>query len=140
MNKIRIPVYIILISSVLFSLSTLSFSFDISLLAFPLSIIYTAILFYFLYLKALLKKDFKSVIVARKLLQYICFLFFLTFILRRAGKYETFYWLDVVSVLFWCVTFVVSLVILHYFKDKRLYSLEESWKTFKKPSGKIISG
>lgn len=139
MNKIRIPVYIILISSVLFSLSTLSFSFDISLLAFPLSIIYTAILFYFLYLKALLKKDFKSVIVARKLLQYICFLFFLTFILRRAGKYETFYWLDVVSVLFWCVTFVVSLVILHYFKDKRLYSLEESWKIFKKPSGKIIA-
>ena len=53
MNKIKIPVYIILISSVLFSLSTLSFSFDISLLAFPLSIIYAAIVFYFLYIKAL---------------------------------------------------------------------------------------
>lgn len=139
MNKIKIPVYIILISSVLFSLSTLSFSFDISLLAFPLSIIYAAIVFYFLYLKALSKKEFKAALVSRKLLQYICFVFFLTFILRRAGKYETFYWLDVVSVFLWCVTFVVSLIILHYFKDKRLYSLEESWKNFKKPTGKIIA-
>ena len=139
MNKIKIPVYIILISSVLFSLSTLSFSFDISLLAFPLSIIYAAIVFYFLYLKALSKKEFKAALVSRKLLQYICFVFFLTFILRRAEKYETFYWLDVVSVLLWCVTFVVSLIILHYFKDKRLYSLEESWKNFKKPAGKIIA-
>ena len=71
MNKIKIPVYIILISSVLFSLSTLSFSFDISLLAFPLSIIYAAIVFYFLYLKALSKKEFKAARVSRKLLQYI---------------------------------------------------------------------
>ena len=45
MNKIKIPVYIILISSVLFSLSTVSFSVVISLLAFPVSIIYAAIVF-----------------------------------------------------------------------------------------------
>ena len=138
MNKIRIPIFVCLVSAVLFSLTTLSFSFDISLISFPVSILFSVISAYFLFFKTLQKKEFFSAKVSRKLLQYICFVFLAAFIIRRAGANGTPYWLDVISVFFWCVTFVSSLIILHFFKEKRIYSLESEWKNQKSAKGKII--
>lgn len=138
MNKIKIPVFITLISGILFSLTTISFSFDISLLAFPISVGFTVLSVYFLFFKTLQKKEYKAATVSRKLLQYICFVYLAAFIIRRAGNNGTFYWVDVISVLFWCVTFISSLIILHYFKEKIIYDLEPEWKNYKVKNGKII--
>lgn len=143
MNKIRIPAVITFAASLLFAFFSLSFSFDISLLAFPLSLAVTLLLFYFLLNKTIRLEQYKSVAVSVKLLQYIPFVHLASFIIRRAGKNGTYYWYDVVTVLLWCVVFVSSLVVLHFFKEKRIFELNPEWKKIaekNKGSGVITAG
>lgn len=142
MNKIRIPAVITIVASALFTLLSVNFSFDISLLSFPVCLIGTGFLFYYLYKKVILDKDFSSVKVALKLLQYIPFILLAGFIVRRAGENGTNYAYDVVTVVLWCVVFVFSLYVLHYLNEKRVFLLEPEWKKLcseKKGSGIIAS-
>ncbi len=128
MTKIRIPAAILAVSSVLFTLFSLSFSLDVSLLAFPISFAGTFFLLYFLLNKTIRLRSFKSVSYSVKFLQYIPFILLTSFVLRRAGKSGTYYWYDVVTVLLWCAVFISSLVILYFFKEKRIYKLNPEWK------------
>ena len=111
MNKIRIPAVITFVASLLFTLFSLSFSFDVSLQAFPLSLAGTFFIFYFLLNKTIRLEQYDSVAASVKFLQYIPFILLASFVLRRAGKNGTYYWYDIVTVFLWCVVFVSSLVL-----------------------------
>lgn len=103
-------------ASAVFCLCGISFSADISLLAFPVSLIFTGALFYFSHIKYFLKKEEKYFSVSRTLLQYLPFLQLVSFVLRRAGNKDSLYFIDLIAVLSWLVFTVTSLVILHGFK------------------------
>ena len=128
MNKIRIPAVITFVSSLLFTLFSLSFSFDVSLLAFPLSFAGTFFLFYFLLNKTIRLEMYGSVAASVKFLQYIPFIHLASFVLRRAGKNGTYYWYDVVTVFLWCAVFLSSLAVLYFFKEKRIFDLNPEWR------------
>ena len=107
-NVFSILIYVELIASVLFTLASIHFAADISVAAFPLAAVYTAILVYFVFFKMLKPLNGKMVPVAVKLIEYLPYVFLLSFILRRAGKNGTPYWLDVVGVALWCIIFIIS--------------------------------
>lgn len=138
MNKIRIPMFITLGSSILFTLFQISFHFDISILAFPLSLAITFFSSWFLYVKVYKEKKFKAVLPTQKFLQYLPYVFFASFIMRRAGKNGTYYWYDVVTVVLWAVVLVSRYFVLHYLNEKRVLSLEPSWKSEKKGNGLVV--
>lgn len=138
-KKFSILIYIQLVAAVLFSVFSLSFNADISLLAFPISVIYSAIVVWFTFFKMFKPLDGKKIAVVNKLLQYIPYVFLVAFIIRRAGNEGTYLWYDIITVLLWCVIFVTSLMITHYFHPKRVAKLTENWNV-KSPEPKKLKG
>lgn len=138
MNKIRIPTITVLVSSLLFSLISINFSFDFSLLAFPVSAAGSLFLCYYLFFKLYKKNDYKALKISIKLLQYIPFVLLASFILRRAGKNGTYYWYDLISVLLWCSVFISSLVLLYLFDEKRIELVNPEWKNILSKSKKSL--
>ena len=126
-KRFSIYIYIELASAILFSLFSLSFHADISLVAFPVSLIYTAITVYFCFFKVDHKKDATHIPVILRLTQYLPFVLLFCFIIRRAGEYGTAYWYDVVTVLIWCVVFIFSLILSHCMNEKRIKAVTEGW-------------
>ena len=106
--RFSIYVYIELISAIIFSLFCISFHADISLVALPVAVIYTAITVYFCFFKVVLKKDSKHIPVILRLTQYLPFVLLFSFVIRRAGQFGTPYWYDVVTVFLWCIVFIFS--------------------------------
>ncbi len=127
MKTFSIFVYIELIASILFSLVSIHFSADISILAFPLAFIYTGLLIYFVFFKMLRPLDGSKIPVAVKLIEYLPYVFLLSFILRRAGKYGTHYAYDVICVLIWCIVFVFSLILSNRMNEKHAGDLSKDW-------------
>lgn len=115
-HSFKILAIIELSAAILFSFFNISFHADISLLAFPLSIAYTAVTCWFLFYKLVLKTDGKNILAAIKLTEYLPYFLFITFILRRAGKTGTPYIIDVITVILWFVIFVLA-----YFSTRNLY-------------------
>lgn len=108
--------YIQLASAVLFSFLCLSFNADISLLAFPISFIYTGITIYFVVYKSLIKTDGKFIIPTVKFTEYLPYALFIAFIFRRAGKTGTSFSIDVVTVILWFIIFILA-----FFNARFLY-------------------
>ncbi len=130
----------VLVAAVLFSLFSINFSFDVSLLAFPVAALISVALVYFLFLKLYKNRDISCVKVTVKLLQYIPFVLLASFILRRAGRSGTYYWYDVLTVFLWCVVFISSLIILYYFDDRRIKHVFPDYEpASKKKNGVIVS-
>ncbi len=102
--------YIQLASAVIFSFLCLSFNADVSLFAFPLSIIYTGFTIYFVVYKSLIKTDGKYIIPTVKLTEYLPYVLFIAFIIRRAGKNGTSYAIDTVTVILWFIIFILAFV------------------------------
>lgn len=117
-----------LIASILFTFASVHFAADISVAAFPLAAVYTAILVYFVFFKMLKPLNGKMVPVAVKLIEYLPYVFLLSFILRRAGKNGTPYWLDVAGVVLWCIVFIFSLILSNRMNDKHSAALTKDWK------------
>ena len=131
--RFSIYVYIELVSAILFALFCFSAHADISLLALPVAVLYTAITVYFCFFKVLLKKDATRIPVILRLTQYLPFVFLFSFIIRRAGKNGVPYWYDVVTVLLWCIVFIFSLVLSYCINEKRIVKITENWNVpFKK--------
>lgn len=128
-KRFTIYVYIELISSILFSLLSLSFNGDISLTAFPVAAIFTAVTVYFTFFKFLKNENGKNWLVSLKLIQYLPFILLLSFVLRRAGDYGTSFTYDLISVILWCITFIFSLVLSSKMSPKRIEVLTQKWKT-----------
>ena len=81
-------------AALIFTLLNISFHADISLLAFPISAAYLAVTCWFVFYKILLKTDGSHIYVAIKLTEYLPYLLFITFIIRRAGKTGTSFVVD----------------------------------------------
>lgn len=115
-QKLKILTIIELAAAALFTILTLSFHADISLLAFPLSLVYLLLCGWFIFKKILIDTNGSHIYVAIKLNEYLPYLLFLTFILRRAGQYGTPLIIDVFAVISWFIVFVLA-----YLNSKKLY-------------------
>ncbi|MCR5723744.1 MAG: signal peptidase I [Treponema sp.] len=113
-------------STALFSFTMISFHADVSLVAFPLSIMFTVALY--AASRMLFLKGSVSVLPAyRTLLQYAPYVLLIAFVLRRAGTYGTLFMIDALAVLFWVVSSALVLILLHYINPKRAGSISAEW-------------
>lgn len=126
-KRFNLYIYIELISAVLFSLLSVSFHADISLLAFPLAAGFTALAVFYVYFKMLRHTDGKKAFGSLRFLEYLPFVLLLSFILRRAGKNGTYYWYDLIQVLLWCVVFISSLINAYIMNEKRIKNYTTDW-------------
>ena len=106
-------------AAVIFALLEISLHADISLLAFPLVLAYLALTFWFLIKKVVLDTDGTHILAAIKLNEYLPYLLFITFIIRRAGKTGTPFIVDVFAVISWFIVFVLA-----YFNSRKLYPVK----------------
>ena len=125
--RFSIYIYIELISAILFSIFCFSTHADISLVALPVAVIYTAITVYFCFFRVVLKKDAKLIPVILRLTQYLPFVFLFCFVIRRAGQFGTPYWYDVLTVFLWCIVFIFSLVLSHCMNENRIKDITSNW-------------
>lgn len=132
--------YVELISSILFTLVCISFKLDISLLAFPASLLMTGACVYFGYFKFIRPKDASHPLVYYKLVQYLPFILLFSFIVRRAGNEGTTFAYDVISVILWCLVFVSSLIVSYFMNPKRIKTLLTSFKTQPEKKKKMTPG
>src|SRR5574344_500538 len=88
-KRLKLFIFIELTAAAIFTLLNLSFHADISLLAFPLSMIYLAVTCWFLLKKLVFDTDGTYLYAAIKLNEYLPYFLFITFIIRRAGKTGT---------------------------------------------------
>ena len=116
--------------SALFSLTLISFNADISLVALPLSLVFTAALAFFSIKKLFGEENLSFIAVFRELLQYLPYVLLVAFVFRRAGDNGTPFALDLISVLLWLVTSGIALVILHFLNPKNISKVSKSWANF----------
>lgn len=142
MNKSKLRVFSLAVSlsSAVFSLLCFSWHFDVSLLALPLSLVFTAAVYFQGFSRIFGKNDESGLKIFRLLLQYHPYVLLLSFVIRRAGSYGTPFFLDLITVFFWCVSSVFDLYILYYINPKRIEKIDSKWKqTFEKQkSGSTI--
>ena len=132
--RFSIYLYVQLGAAVLLSLLSVSFHADISLLAFPVAVLYTG-LTTFMCIKMLIKKDAKQTPVNLRLIQYLPFVLLFCFIIRRAGEFETPFWIDVITVICWWIVFILSFVVSSFMADKKFKIITEKWAVpYKKPA------
>lgn len=122
MNKtLTVLNFIALIFTALFSVFQLSFKFDISFFALPVSLGFTFVLAWFVYYQLYLKKNSRFISVVKKLYEYLPFVLLASFVFRRAGSTGTSHWYDVITVLLWVVSTVFSILITYRLDSKRVY-------------------
>ena len=94
-----------------FSFLNISFHFDVSILAFPLSLCFTALMAYYSQVRLIKQENPGFIPVVRKIIQYEPYAYIAVFILRRAGNTETPFLLDFVTVIFWLGDSLANLAI-----------------------------
>lgn len=127
-KRLKLFIFIELAAAAIFTLLNLSFNADISLFAFPLSIIYLAVTCWFLLKKLVFDTDGTYLYAAIKLNEYLPYFLFITFIIRRAGKTGTPFVVDVFAVISWFVIFILA-----FFNSRVLYpekniKIVQGWK------------
>lgn len=127
-KRLKLFIFIELAAAAIFTLLNLSFHADISLLAFPLSMIYLAVTCWFLLKKLVFDTDGTYIYAAIKLNEYLPYFLFITFIIRRAGKTGTPFVVDVLAVISWFVIFILA-----FFNSRVLYpekniKIVQGWK------------
>ena len=146
-KKLRIFIFIELGAACLFTLLNLSFHADISLLAFPLALVYFALTCWFLLKKLVLDTDGTHLYAAIKLNEYLPYIFFITFIIRRAGKTGTPFVVDLFAVISWFVIFVLAYLnsrVLYPEKNKKIVQgwqvvpAERKFKGFAKVLNELV--
>ena len=108
------------------SLLSLSFHADISLVAFPVALIYTGITVFFC-IRTLIKKNAKLIPLILRLTQYLPFVLLFCFIIRRAGEFGTPLWYDIVTVILWWVIFIFSFILTDCMAEKNIKIITEKW-------------
>ena len=116
-----------IVASAIFSLLNIAFSFDVAILSFPISIAYTAILF-FAYKALFQKEKAEKQSLFKYLVQYAPIVHLATYIIRRLGKQEVGVVLDFFCVLLWIFIFVMNYVISSFFNPKKIANIDENWK------------
>lgn len=116
----------------IFTLMCLSFRADLSLLAFPISLIFTLLLAYVSFVVLLKRDGVLHIDAIRRFYQYEPFVYITSFVLQRAGKYGQPFALDVSQALVWTAITILSFVILYYLNEKRVYSYKTEWEEIHK--------
>lgn len=75
---------------------------------------------------------YRKLAVLRKILEYIPFILFAAFIIRRSGSADGFFILDLLTVLCWIAVFILSFVTLYRLSDKRIQRHVPSFQFEKK--------
>ncbi len=75
--------------SALFSFTMISFHADVSLLAFPIALVFSLALAFFSLKKLFLEGNLFFIAVFRELLQYLPYVLLVAFVFRRAGDEGT---------------------------------------------------
>ena len=119
-KKLLISNAVTVILCVLFSFFQINFIGDISVLAFPLSILFSVLLA-LVNAKVLLNGgQVKYVGVLRKFNEYVPFVMLMAFVFRRAGENGTSWGYDLVTVILWVLVTVASIFACFYLSEKRL--------------------
>ncbi len=129
-NKLKILSLATVFSSLIFSLMNFSIHFDVSLIALPLSLIFTFFIFFAGYSHLFGKEDRRFINIFRELLQYEPYVLLIAFVFRRAGEKGTFFAVDLIQVVLWCVTSCLCLYILHFINPKRISKIDETWNEY----------
>ena len=129
-NKLKILSLATVFSSLIFSLMNFSIHFDVSLIALPLSLIFTFFIFFAGYSHLFGKEDRRFINVFRELLQYEPYVLLIAFVFRRAGEKGTFFAVDLIQVVLWCVTSCLCLYILYFINPKRISKIDETWNEY----------
>ena len=133
-RNFSIYMYVQLGAAVILSLFCLSFHADISLVAFPVAVIYTALTVFFC-LRVIIKKNAKLLPLILRLVQYLPFVLLFCFVIRRAGEFATPFWYDVVTVICWWIVFIFSFVLSHCMAEKQIIVITENWNVpYQKPA------
>jgi len=126
-KRFRVLTIIELCAATLFTFLELSFHADISLLAFPLALIYLLITFWFVLKKIIIEKDGSHIYAAIKFTEYLPYFLFITFIIRRAGKTGTPFIVDVFAVISWFVIFILVFFNSRIMYPKKNEKLIKGW-------------
>ncbi len=132
MKKLQAYLVINLVLTAVFSLLSLSFHADISLLAFPIAAAFSVCLYFFTYRELCKKKSVAHIAAIRRFYQYEPFVFISTWLIQRAGKSGMPFALDFAGALTWILITVLSFVIGHFLADKRVFKLCPEWTSFHK--------
>lgn len=132
-RNFSIYIYIQLIPAIILTFFSLSFHADISLVAFPVALIYTAITVFFC-LKTIKQQNAKLIPLILRLTQYLPFVHLFCFVIRRAGQYGTPFWYDMVTVISWWIVFIFSFVLTSCMNEKNIKIITEKWTVpYEKP-------
>lgn len=125
--------------SVVFTLCSISLKADISLLSFPVSLVFTGFFIWYGFIKVCRQKNQFYFFHTLKFVQYVPTVFLIVFILQRAGKSGKPYALDMVCAILWILVFIFSFVLQYFMSDKRSSRLDDFWvekcEKRKKPKG-----
>lgn len=135
MNFMTIFLYGSLGLSLAFSFLNLVFAPDIAVVAFPLSLIFSAVLTYISFFQMYRKGNLAVVFLVRKLYQYLPFILLVAFVFRRAGAQGTSHWFDLLSVLVWLLATMCGLGMQFLLGNKRLAAAFPRWEEFQQERG-----
>ncbi|MBQ8560864.1 MAG: signal peptidase I [Spirochaetaceae bacterium] len=130
MNFMTLFLYGSLGLSLAFSFLNIVFAPDISTAAFPVALLFSAVLTYFSYFQMYRKGNLAVVFLVRKLYQYLPFILLVAFVLRRAGAQGTSHGFDLLSVLVWLLATICGLGVQFLLGNKRLVSTFPRWEEF----------
>ena len=124
--------------SLVFSFLNIVFAPDISVVAFPLAMVFSGALVYFSWFQLYFRRNLKMAAVVRKLYQYLPFILLVSFVFRRAGQTGTSHGFDIVSVLLWVVISICSIGMQVLLGNKRIARYFPHWNEFQetRPKGK----
>lgn len=116
--------------SCFFSLLNIPTAFDISVLAFPLALLFTLLTGYFSYKRLVQKNEFALLPAIIRMLQYEPFVFIAAFVIRRSGASGLPYFFDLLSCLTWLALVVLTFAILRQLGGTRLAQVNSEWAAY----------
>ena len=116
--------------SCFFSLLNLPTAFDISVLAFPLALLFTLLVGYISYCRLIRQGEQTLLPAIIRILQYEPFVFIAAFVIRRSGAAGLPFAIDLVSCLVWLALTVLTFVILHVMSLPRLEAVHKEWASY----------
>lgn len=130
MKKLSVLLYAVIINSIVFSFFNIVFRGDISVVAFPIAVVFTLVFSYISVYKLIMQGNPGYIGAVKKFCQYLPFVALVVFVFRRAGEYGTTHWFDIVSVLLWIVLTVLAILIQYQLDLKRLDVYNPGWAEF----------
>lgn len=137
MNVMNIFLYGSLGLSTVFSLLNIVFASDISILAFPVALLFSAALVYCGWFQLYRKRNLVFVGITRKLYQYLPFVLLVVFVFRRAGAEGTSHGFDIISVLLWVLIGILSIGMQIFLGNKRVGRFFPHWEEFLQNRGEV---